>query len=219
MNIDMTAQCATSPLSHKPAYVVGLTGGIGSGKSAAADRFSARGASVVDTDLIAHMLTAPGGGAIAAIRENFGDAVIGADGSLDRATMRALVFADPQARKRLESILHPMIRRESARQCQTATGPYVILAVPLLIESGDYRSRCDRICVIDCPEELQIARVRARSGLDEAQIRAIMSAQATRSARCAAADDLVDNGGTLDALHVQIDALHDRYVRTSANLR
>lgn len=215
----MTAARATSSPSHKAACVVGLTGGIGSGKSAAADRFAARGASVVDTDLIARMLTATGGEAIPAIRENFGDAVIAADGSLDRAAMRALVFADPQARTRLESILHPMIRRESERQCQTATGPYVILAVPLLIESGDYRARCDRICVIDCPEELQIARVKARSGLDEAQIRAIMSAQATRSARRAAADDLVDNGSTLDALHVQIDALHDRYVRTSANLR
>jgi len=196
--------------------VVGLTGGIGSGKSAAADRFAARGATVVDTDAIAHALTAAGGRAMPDIREAFGSSVIAADGSLDRAAMRALAFAEPQVRKRLEAILHPLIREESERHCREAPSIYVILAVPLLIESGSYRERCDRICVVDCPESLQIERVKARSGLDEAQIRAIMAAQATREQRRAAADDIVDNGGTLTELNAQIDALHDRYVRCAA---
>ncbi|MBS0543760.1 MAG: dephospho-CoA kinase [Proteobacteria bacterium] len=197
-------------------FIVGLTGGIGSGKSAAADRFAALGATVVDTDAIAHVLTAADGRAMAAIRSAFGDTVVAADGSLDRAAMRAAAFADPQVRKRLEGILHPMIRDESQRQCETAPGVYVILAVPLLIESGTYRERCDRICVVDCPEALQVARVQARNGLGEEQIRAIMAAQASREARRAAADDIVDNGGTLDQLHAQVDALHERYVRASS---
>lgn len=205
--------------SEKPRrpYVIGLTGGIGSGKSAAADRFSELGASVVDTDVIAHALTAPGGEAIAPIRATFGDTVIAPDGSLDRAAMRTLAFADPLARKRLEAILHPMIRLESARQCAAADGPYVILAVPLLIEAGSYRERCDRICVVDCPEQMQIDRVISRNGLAEPQIRAIMDAQASRSERRAAADDIVDNSGTLEELQAQIDALHERYAATSAN--
>ena len=151
-------------------YIVGLTGGIGSGKSAATAHFAALGASVVDTDLIAHALTAPGGAAIEAIRHAFGEAMLAADGSLDRAAMRALAFQRPQARRQLEAILHPLIRDESARQCRAAPGPYVILAVPLLIESGDYRARCDRICVVDCPEDLQVTRVHQRNALPEEQI-------------------------------------------------
>jgi hypothetical protein len=111
--------------------------------------------------------------------------------------MRALAFREPDARRRLEAILHPMIRAESARRCLAAGGPYVILAVPLLVESGGYRERCDRICVVDCPEALQIERVRARSGLADEQIRAIMAAQASRAQRLAAADDVIDNAGTI----------------------
>ncbi|MER2552304.1 MAG: dephospho-CoA kinase [Thauera sp.] len=193
-------------------YIVGLTGGIGSGKSAATDHFARLGASVVDTDLIAHALTAPGGGAIEAIREAFGDAMVAPDGSLDRAAMRALAFRDPDARRRLEAILHPMIRRESARDCLAATGPYVILAVPLLIEAGGYRERCDRVCVVDCPEALQLERVRARSGLADEQIRAIIGAQATRAQRLAAADEVIDNAGTLASLQAQVERLHQRYL-------
>lgn len=193
-------------------YIVGLTGGIGSGKSAATAHFAALGASVVDTDVIAHALTAPGGAAIEAIRRHFGEAMLAADGSLDRAAMRKLVFDRPEARRELEAILHPLIRDESARQCLAAQGPYVILAVPLLVESGTYRERCDRVCVVDCPEALQIERVKARSGLAEAQIRAIMAAQASRAARLAVADDVVDNDGTLDQLRVQVERLHHRYI-------
>lgn len=197
-------------------FVVGLTGGIGSGKSAAADRFVARGASLVDTDVIAHELTAAGGGALPAIRERFGDAAIAADGSMDRAVVRARVFADPQARRALEAILHPLIRSHSAERCLQAGGPYVILAVPLLIEAGGYRGRCQRICVVDCPEEVQIARVKARSGLDEAQIRAIIAAQASRAERLAAADDVIDNSGSLEHLITQVDALHLRYLAAAS---
>ena len=199
-------------MSVKRPYIVGLTGGIGSGKSAATDRFVALGASVVDTDRIAHELTAPGGGALEAIRTDFGDAMIAPDGSLDRTAMRALAFREPDARRRLEAILHPMIRAESARQCVAARGPYVILAVPLLVESGGYRERCNRICVVDCPEALQLERVRARNGLADEQIRAIMAAQASRAQRLAAADDVIDNTGTLASLHAQVERLHTAYL-------
>ncbi|MGD9871547.1 MAG: dephospho-CoA kinase [Thauera sp.] len=200
-------------------YIVGLTGGIGSGKSAATDHFAALGASVVDTDLIAHALTAAGGAAIEAIRQSFGDGVIAPDGSLDRAAMRALAFEQPEARRRLESILHPMIRDESARRSLAATGPYVVLAVPLLIESNSYRERCDRICVVDCPEALQHERVRRRSGLADAQIRAIMAAQASRAERLAAADDVIDNAGTLAELQAQVEGLHANYLAAAARRR
>lgn len=193
--------------------VIGLTGGIGSGKSAAADRFAHHGAAIVDADLIAHQLTGAGGDAIAAIRREFGDAVVDEHGALDRVAMRSLVFAQPEARARLEGILHPMIRSESARQCHDAQTPYVMLVVPLLIESGDYRARCQRIAVVDCPESIQIARVQARSGLSEAQVRAIMAAQVSREARRAAADDIIDNSGDLDHLHQQVDRLHQHYLR------
>ncbi len=189
-------------MSVKRPYIVGLTGGIGSGKSAATDRFAALGASVVDTDRIAHELTAPGGGALEAIRTAFGD---------------ALAFREPDARRRLEAILHPMIRAESARQCVAAGGPYVILAVPLLVESGGYRERCDRICVVDCPEALQLERVRARNGLADEQIRAIMAAQASRAQRLAAADDVIDNAGTLASLHAQVDRLHAAYLAATTH--
>ena len=204
-------------MSAKRPYIVGLTGGIGSGKSAATDRFAALGASVVDTDRIAHELTAPGGGAIEAIHVAFGDAMIAPDGRLDRAAMRALAFREPDARRRLEAILHPLIRAESARQCLAASGPYVILAVPLLVESGGYRERCDRICVVDCPEALQLERVRARNGLADEQIRAIMAAQASRAQRLAAADDVIDNTGTLASLHAQVERLHTAYLAAATH--
>ncbi len=205
-------------MEPKNLFIVGLTGGIGSGKSAASTGFARLGASVVDTDLIAHALTAPGGAAIAAIRRAFGDDMIAPDGSLDRAAMRALAFGHPQARQQLEAILHPMIRTESARQCVEAPGPYVILAVPLLIESGDYRARCDRICVVDCPEALQMDRVRERNALPEAQIRSIMAAQASRAQRLAAADDVIDNSSTLEALAAQVEHLHARYLAAARSV-
>jgi dephospho-CoA kinase len=196
--------------------VVGLTGGIGSGKSAAAEQFARLGATVVDTDEIAHELTGPSGAAIPDIRRTFGKEAIGAAGAMDRARMRELVFADPAAKRALEGLLHPMIREQSRRQIDAAQGPYVVHVVPLLIESRDYRERVNRVLVVDCPEEIQAARVRARSGLSEAEVRAIMAAQATRAERLAAADYVIDNSGPLDALRKQVAALHRRYLEYSA---
>jgi dephospho-CoA kinase len=199
-------------------WVVGLTGGIGSGKSAAADLFAAHGAAVIDTDAIAHDLTKPGGGAMPLIRAGFGDGVAAADGALDRAAMRAVVFADPPARKRLEAILHPLIREESERQLAAAATPYAILVVPLLIEAGDYRKRVNRIAVVDCAEATQIARVMSRSGLARPEIERILAAQATRAQRLAAADDVIDNDGELAALAPQIERLHGNYLALAQRL-
>ncbi|MCZ7561046.1 MAG: dephospho-CoA kinase [Burkholderiaceae bacterium] len=193
--------------------MIGLTGGIGSGKSTVADLFAARGAAVVDTDAIAHELTGPNGAAIAAIRAEFGDAVIGADGALDRDAMRERAFEDPAARRLLEAILHPMIRAESRRRLETAEGPYALLVVPLLVESGDRAGGVDRILVVDCPVEVQVARVMRRSGLTRDRVATILAAQASRAQRLAAADDVIDNGGSPDALDAQVEALHRRYVR------
>lgn len=192
-------------------FVVGLTGGIGSGKSTVAELFAARGASVVDTDVLAHELTAPGGAAIDAIRDRFGDGVLRADGALDRDAMRARAFDDPHARQALEEILHPMIRAESERRIAAAEGPYVMHVVPLLVESGGRAGHFDRVLVVDCPVPVQIERVRRRSGLSVERIESILAAQASREERLAAADDVIDNGGDADALPAQVDALHRKY--------
>jgi dephospho-CoA kinase len=154
---------------------------------------------------------------MAAIRAEFGEAVANADGALDRAAMRAMVFADPSARKRLEAILHPLIRAESERQIadKPAGSAYAILMVPLLIESGDYRKRVNRIAVVDCAESTQIERVMNRSGLARSEIERILAAQATRAERLAAADDIIDNDGALAGLAPQIERLHHRYLELS----
>jgi dephospho-CoA kinase len=196
-------------------FIVGLTGGIGSGKSTVADLFVQRGVALVDTDAIAHELTGPGAAAISALRAAFGDAILRADGGLDRVAMRQRVFSDAAAKSTLEAILHPMIRAESARRCAAATTPYVLLAVPLLVEAGTYRERCDRILVVDCEEATQVARVVARNGMTEAEIRPIMAAQASRSVRLAAADDVVDNDGAPETLPAQIEKLHQTYLQAA----
>jgi dephospho-CoA kinase len=196
-------------------FVVGLTGGIGSGKSAAAEEFARLGATVVDTDAIAHELTAPGGAAIEGIRLLFGDAFIDPSGAMDRRQLRELVFGDPAARKRLEGLLHPMIREESTRRIAAATGPYVVHVVPLLVESSDYRRRVDRVLVVDCPEQAQFSRVSARSGLSEEEVRRIIAAQVPRAQRLAAADDVIDNSGSLEDLCRQVQELHRRYLAMS----
>lgn len=197
-------------------FIVGLTGGIGSGKSAAASLFEQLGAAVVDTDAIAHELTAPGGAAIDPIRTAFGDEVIDARGALDRAAMRRKVFSDSRAKARLEAILHPMIRAEADRRSAESRAPYVVLVVPLLVESGSYRSRVHRVAVVDCPEEIQVARVMSRSGLSAEEAAAIMATQVDREARLAVADDVIDNGGELTALRPQVEALHRRYLEMAA---
>ncbi len=176
---------------------IGLTGGIGSGKSLVADFFAEWGAAVIDTDQIAHELTQSGGAAMPPIRQAFGPDVISPDGALDRAAMRELVFADPLQRTRLEAIIHPLIASETERQAASAVGCYQVFVVPLLVESGRWRDKVDRICVVDCEPETQIARVKSRSGLTSEVIGRIMSAQATRAARLAVADDVVDNGASV----------------------
>lgn len=255
---------------------IGLTGGIGSGKSLVADLFVQHGAALVDTDAIAHQLTGPGGAAIGAIRQVFGDGVIAPDGRMDRAAMRARVFADPAERKRLEGILHPLIQQEAQRRLaalagaslqtaspqttgrqtadtagagmilgtapagkQSTTGleradihtttaeerpaplthrpPYVLVAVPLLVESGHWQQRVDRVLVVDCPENVQVARVMARSGLAAAQVRAIMASQASRERRLSVADDVIDNGGSIEATTAQVAALHRQYLARGAS--
>jgi dephospho-CoA kinase len=192
--------------------VVGVTGGIGSGKTTAVNLFEKLGASVVDTDAIAHALTQPGGAAIPAISEHFGTAYVQPDGGLDRGAMRARVFSDPAARRELEGILHPMIRERSKAQVEAASGPYVLLVVPLLVEGGSYRSTVDRVLVIDCDEAQQVERVRRRSGLSEGQVRAIMATQATRAQRLQAADDVIHNDAGESELAERVRALHARYL-------
>ena len=193
-------------------FVVGLTGGIGSGKSAAAEEFAKLGATVVDTDAIAHELTEKGGAAVGEIERAFGKAFI-SNGAMDRKRMRERVFADPHAKKTLEQILHPMIRAESARRIAAAAGPYVVHVVPLLIESPDYGKRVDRVLVVDVPEQTQLERVRTRSALSEEAVRAIMRTQAPRAERLAAAHDVIDNAGSRDALRTQVAALHQKYLQ------
>jgi dephospho-CoA kinase len=203
---DISSSADATPFS------IGLTGGIGSGKTTVADLFGERGAALIDTDAIAHQLTTPGGVAIDAIRAAFGDDFIGADGAMDRARMRTHVFADAGARKRLEAVLHPLIRSETARAAQEARGDYLIFVVPLLVESQQWRTRTSRVLVVDCSEDIQIARVMQRNGMTRAQVEAIMAAQATRAERLAAADDVIENNGDTAALLPQIERLHARYL-------
>lgn len=194
-------------------FSVGLTGGIGSGKTFVARLFAERGVTVVDTDEIAHGLTAAGGKAIAAIRNQFGADYISEEGALDRARMRSLVFAEPDAKKKLEAILHPMIRAEAEHRAAVSSGHYVIFVVPLLIESAMWRQRVSRILVVDCAEHTQLIRVMKRSGLSEDQVRAIMATQVSRDKRLAAAQDVILNDGSLDDLLPQVERLHAMYLR------
>lgn len=192
-------------------FSVGLTGGIGSGKTTVADMFAARGAAIIDTDLIAHSLTAPNGAAIPEIRSAFGPGFLTQGGAMDRAKMRSHVFADPAAKATLEEILHPLIRTETERAAHETQGTYLVFVVPLLVESGSWRERVSRVLVVDCAEETQVRRVMNRSGLAEAQVRAIMAAQANRQQRLAAADDIIDNDGDSSALVPQVERLHTLY--------
>ncbi|ASV98059.1 dephospho-CoA kinase [Paraburkholderia aromaticivorans] len=198
-------------------FVVGLTGGIGSGKSTVADLFAAHGVPLVDTDLIAHRITAPHGVAMPQIATEFGEAFVAPDGSLDRARMRTLVFSDDSARNRLEAITHPLIRAETEREQREAQGPYVIVVVPLLVESGSWKTRVNRVLTVDCSVETQISRVMSRNNFSREQVLAIIARQATREARLAAADDVIDNDNVpLDALKAQVDAQHRVYLSLAA---
>ena len=200
-------------------YAVGLTGGIGSGKSTVAARFAERGIVVIDADAAAHRLTSPRGAAISAIHDAFGADFIDASGALDRDRMRERAFSDPAEKRRLEAILHPMIRDLCERQREAATSPYVLLVVPLLFESGNWQMRVQRTLVVDCSEEIQIERVMRRSGLTAEAVRAIMASQIAREARLALADDVIDNSGADYALDAPIVALHERYLRAASEFR
>ncbi len=211
----------TSQSSHtKPTrFTVGLTGGIGSGKTTAANLFAAHGAAIIDTDVIAHQLTAPDGKAIAAIRDTFGNDFIAANGAMNRVKMREHVFSDHSAKLRLEAILHPLIRSETALAAEQAVGAYLILVVPLLVESGNWQQRASRILVVDCDETTQIQRVLhrdtqkdAHSTLNEAQVRAIMATQASRQQRLAIADDVITNNVDTASLEQQVTQLHAFYL-------
>ena len=191
---------------------IGLTGGIGSGKSTVAQGLQARGAVLVDTDAIAHQLTAPGGAAMPRLRQEFGDSIIAADGSLDRAAMRERVFADPGARRRLEAVLHPMIGQEAQRQAALAAGRVVVFDVPLLTESRTWRARVDRVLVVDCSEATQVERVMRRSGWREEAVRRVIAQQAPRAARRAIADAVIHNDGlSLVALQQEVNDLWQRW--------
>jgi dephospho-CoA kinase len=200
-------------------YTVGLTGGIGSGKSAVAELFARRGVAVIDSDEIAHELTRPAGIAIEPIRRAFGASLIGPDGALDRGRMRKLAFGDAAARRKLEAILHPLIREESARRAERADSVYTIVVVPLLVEGGLDRSRYARVLVVDCTEAQQIERAMRRSGLSEGEVRDILAAQATRERRLAVADDVIDNSGAPEALERQVSRLHGKYLTLAAKFK
>lgn len=192
-------------------FTIGLTGGVASGKSLVAKKFVALGASLVDTDVIAREVVAPGEPGLAAIRKVFGPSVLDEDGNLDRAAMRELVFDDAAKRKALENLLHPRIRARMLEQIAASKGPYTIVAVPLLVESG-FAALFDRVLVVDCPEETQIARLMRRDRINEQDAAAMLAAQTSRAMRLATADDVIDNSGTLDATNAQVEALHHRYL-------
>lgn len=193
--------------------VIGLTGGIGSGKSTVAQMFAELGVQVIDTDEISHRLTAANGQAMPLIAQAFGQDAVAADGSLDRAAMRQRIFADASVRKKLEDILHPLIREEVGRLLhQSNTAPYTIVVVPLLFETGAYQPLLNRILVVDCPEPLQIQRAAARSHLDENTVRQIMAAQCSREQRLAAADDVILNENSLDKLQQEVLSIHKKYI-------
>ena len=199
------------------AFAVGLTGGIGSGKTTVANLFAAQGAGLIDADDISRKLTAPAQPAIAQIARKFGAQFIAADGSLDRARMRNMVFANARARKDLEAILHPLVLQEINCQILASTAPYVIVVVPLLIESGVYKGRIDRILVVDCAPEIQISRVMERSGLSRSEVLAIIAAQASRRKRLDAADDVILNDEGLEMLSAQVNPLHLSYLGLASN--
>jgi len=196
-------------------FRVALTGGIASGKSTVADLFAALGVPVIDTDVIARQVVEPGQPALAKIAATFGSDVLDSEGRLDRRRMRERIFTDPDAKRRLEAILHPAIRAEMERQSMAAQGPYQVLVIPLLTEGGR-RDHVDRVLLVDVPEELQIQRLMMRDGVSHEQAQASLNAQATRAQRLALADDVIRNTGRVDGLREQVAELHGKYLRLAA---
>jgi dephospho-CoA kinase len=191
---------------------IGLTGGIASGKSTVAQRFTDLRVPVIDADVAARAVVAPGAPGLAGVIERFGPRVLAENGELDRRALRDLIFSNPGARRDLESILHPLIRADMERSADQAVGPYIVMAIPLLIEGGP-SDRVDRILVVDVDEVVQLQRVMERDGCTAEQARAILASQASRSARLAAADDVLQNAGTVTDLRQAVDRLHERYLR------
>jgi dephospho-CoA kinase len=192
-------------------WVLGLTGGIGSGKSAAAERFAFHGLEVVDADQASRWVVEPGRPALAALAQHFGPAVLQPDGCLNRKALRERIFSDTDARLWVEKLLHPLIAEEIASRLRDARSAYAVFVSPLMIESGQYRL-ANRLLVIDAPREVQLARTLSRDGTSQAQVEAILAAQATREDRRALADDVILNDGSLDALHAEVDRLHLVYL-------
>jgi len=196
--------------------LIGLTGGIGSGKTAVSDLLAKLGAGIVDTDLIAHQITAPHGAAIALIEKQFGSDFISADGALNRDKMRSLVFSKPEARKSLEAITHPLIRQETNKQALRISkegAPYLVFVVPLLLESDSWNSLIDLLVVVDCPNETQIQRVMQRSNLPREELERILAAQASREERLKHADVVIENQGSLQDLEVEVQNLHQKILQ------
>jgi len=196
--------------------LIGLTGGIGSGKTAVSDLLAKLGAGIIDTDLIAHQITAPYGAAIALIEKQFGPDFIAANGALNRDKMRSLVFAKPEARKSLEAITHPLIRQETYKQALQISkegAPYLVFVVPLLLETGSWNSLVDLLVVVDCPKETQIQRVMQRSNLPREELERILAAQASREERLKHADVVIENQGSLQGLEVEVQNLHQKILQ------
>jgi len=193
-------------------FRVGLTGGIASGKSTVSDMFAVLGAGVVDTDAVAREVVAPGEPGLEAVTEAFGPQILQPSGELDRRALRSIVFSDPQRRAQLESILHPLIRARTLHLIDTLEAPYVIVVVPLLLETG-FAELVERILVVDCPEAQQLDRLRRRDDVSDAEAQAMLAAQTDRQSRLARADDVIDNGGSLEATNSQVRALHQRYIQ------
>jgi dephospho-CoA kinase len=202
-------------MSTKPPFRVALTGGIASGKSTVADLFAALDVPVIDTDVIARAVVEPGQPALAQVVEAFGPEVVDSDGRLDRRRLRERIFADHEAKRRLEAILHPAIRAEMERQSRAADGAYQVLVIPLLTE-GKRRDHVDRVLLVDVPEELQIQRLMTRDGVSHEQAKASLNAQATRAERLAMADDVLRNTGRPEDLRENVAALHERYLQLAA---
>jgi dephospho-CoA kinase len=197
---------------------IGLTGGIASGKSTVAHRFTDLGISVIDADAAARAVVAPNTPGLAQVIERFGPGILAENGELDRRALRDLIFRDPGSRRDLESVLHPLIRADMEKSADQAVGPYLVMAIPLLIENGP-SDRVDRILVVDVDEAVQLQRLMERDGCTSEQARAILASQAARSARLAAADDVLLNAGTVTDLRQAVDRLHERYLRLAEILR
>jgi len=202
-----------------PPLRIGLTGGIASGKSTVTDRFAELGVPVIDADVAARAVVEPGKPGLARVVERFGPQVLNANGRLNRKALRTLIFNDSASRQALDAILHPLIRADMEQQAAGAKGPYVVMAIPLLIEGGNARERVDRVLVVDADEALQIQRVQARDGSSAEDARAILASQATRAVRLAAADDVLLNSGTVADLRQAVDRLHEKYLQLAQTTR